>query len=477
MQTRTGQMPPVKSAPPVVVQKKADGSNAEPLPFAGISRDAAEWAFLPHTSSSASDVARQAPVQARGERAGTEADAASPSRSEQVHEAAAAGVIGSGSALPYAERIQAAFGPAHDVSHVQAHVGGDAAAASEAIGAKAYATGDHIGFRDAPDLHTAAHEAAHVVQQQQGVALQGGVGQVGDVYERHADAVADRVVAGQSAAELLAAGPAGGGQVTGAAQSAHDPEAPVQGGWLGAGVGLLGGATAGASIGAVAGPVGAAVGGVVGAVAGAIGGHLVEEAGSSSTVLSDDTVDAVEQAINEGRKQDAIDAIVADLSAQGLIDTSLLQGAGITYDASVGGEGVANPPGYDASGAAQPTDVRIGDAAFTGGVTLLHTSIMHEYWHVEQFQEAGSSSSVVPGQGGGSLIDQQEVEAYCWEIEHAEDTGLASEPAMMEDAWNRLHNNYWVNLSAGDKAPLLDQVTRCHQIAERVTDKTLVFTP
>lgn len=61
------------------------------------------------------------------------------------------------------------------------------------------------------DLHTVAHEAAHVVQQRGGVQLKGGVGAAGDAYERHADAVADRVVAGESAEDLLAQGAAGGG--------------------------------------------------------------------------------------------------------------------------------------------------------------------------------------------------------------------------------------------------------------------------
>mgnify|MGYP002064701929 CR=1 FL=1 len=32
------------------------------------------------------------------------------------------------------------------------------------MGAKAYATGNHVAFQQQPDLHTAAHEAAHVVQ-------------------------------------------------------------------------------------------------------------------------------------------------------------------------------------------------------------------------------------------------------------------------------------------------------------------------
>jgi hypothetical protein len=71
------------------------------------------------------------------------------------------------------------------------------------MGAEAYATGHHVVFAKEPDLHTAAHEAAHVVQQAKGVHLYGGVGQAGDAYEQNADAVADRVVRGESAEDLL----------------------------------------------------------------------------------------------------------------------------------------------------------------------------------------------------------------------------------------------------------------------------------
>jgi hypothetical protein len=55
------------------------------------------------------------------------------------------------------------------------------------------------------------------VQQRSGVQLKGGVGQVGDAYEQHADAVADKVVAGESAEPLLSA-MAGSGGTTGAVQ-------------------------------------------------------------------------------------------------------------------------------------------------------------------------------------------------------------------------------------------------------------------
>jgi hypothetical protein len=120
--------------------------------------------------------------------------------------AAARGLAAPTTQMPHAAAIQASFGPAHDVSAIQAHVGGPAAEAAEAMGATAFASRNHVAFAAQPDLHTAAHEAAHVVQQAQGVNLYGGVGQAGDAHEQHADAVADRVVAGKSAADLLGPG-------------------------------------------------------------------------------------------------------------------------------------------------------------------------------------------------------------------------------------------------------------------------------
>ncbi len=121
------------------------------------------------------------------------------------------GVVGAGGRLPHAEAIQASFGR-HDVGDIQAHVGGAAREASEALGARAYATGGSTAFAQAPDLHLAAHEAAHVVQQRAGVQFDR-VGVAGDAHERHADAVADAVVAGRSAEALLDAPPAGGAPV------------------------------------------------------------------------------------------------------------------------------------------------------------------------------------------------------------------------------------------------------------------------
>jgi Domain of unknown function (DUF4157) len=151
------------------------------------------------------------PVQARsqtaeGERVGERLPPARGHGGEgQTHEVAESGIAGAGGPLPHLETIQRSFGE-HDLGGVQAHTGAAAERAAGALGASAYASGNHVAFRDAPDLHTAAHEAAHVVQQRAGVQLYGGVGRSGDEYERNADAVADRVVSGKSAADLLPGG-------------------------------------------------------------------------------------------------------------------------------------------------------------------------------------------------------------------------------------------------------------------------------
>ena len=137
-----------------------------------------------------------------------------------VQAAAAAGATGS-APLPYLVDLQRAFG-AHDLSGVKATIGGSAVEACDRIGAESYAQGDRVVFKTAPSLWLAAHEAAHVVQQRNGAAIAGGVGQAGDAHEQLADRVADRVVSGGSAEALL--GAPGGGQAPSTAVQRYQRE-------------------------------------------------------------------------------------------------------------------------------------------------------------------------------------------------------------------------------------------------------------
>ncbi len=119
-----------------------------------------------------------------------------------VHELARRGQSGIARPLPYQEAIQLSFGH-HVLTGASAFVGGPARGANEQMGSSAFTSGDNVAFKQWPDLHTAAHEAAHIVQQRTGVQLSGGVGKSGDRHEQHADAVADAVVRGESAEHLL----------------------------------------------------------------------------------------------------------------------------------------------------------------------------------------------------------------------------------------------------------------------------------
>lgn len=148
-----------------------------------------------------------------GAKAGADGGAsASPGESAAVQGVAARGAATPSTQLPHADTIQRAFGR-HDISGIQAHMGDEAAASADEMGAAAYATNNHVVLGPQADLFTVAHEAAHVVQQTGGVQLAGGVGVEGDAHEQHADAVAHAVVAGQSAEPLLDkyAGRGGGG--------------------------------------------------------------------------------------------------------------------------------------------------------------------------------------------------------------------------------------------------------------------------
>jgi hypothetical protein len=140
--------------------------------------------------------------------------------------AAQAGTAGAGERLPFLDTIQPLFGR-HDLMDIRAHTGAAAGQASRALGAEAFATGDAVAFGGTPTLHSTAHEAAHVVQQRGGVQLKGRMGEVGDRYEQHADAVADRVVRGESAEALLDQMAGGGGSAsasTPAVQRRVNPE-------------------------------------------------------------------------------------------------------------------------------------------------------------------------------------------------------------------------------------------------------------
>ena len=127
------------------------------------------------------------------------------SRPPDAHSIAAQGMQGPGRSLTHLDAIQQAFGH-HKVSAMREYTGQEARASLDTLGAAGYSSKGRMAFSDTPDLYSQAHEAAHGVQQAalgDGLRLKGGIGEEGDRYERHADAVAQAVVKGESAEPLL----------------------------------------------------------------------------------------------------------------------------------------------------------------------------------------------------------------------------------------------------------------------------------
>lgn len=120
------------------------------------------------------------------------------------HAAAARGVEKADEPLPHRDLIQRSFGR-HDVGSIRTQIGGPAADAANGLKARAFASHQRIAFATTPDVYTAAHEAAHVIQQRQGRAP-AGVGAKAGRSEEAADRIADLVVAGASAEALLDGG-------------------------------------------------------------------------------------------------------------------------------------------------------------------------------------------------------------------------------------------------------------------------------
>ncbi len=144
---------------------------------------------------------------------------------QQVHDIARDGLRGSPRPFPFKDLIQQSFGEHHNISGLEAYTGAAARAANANLDSRAYHKGGQVAFSGQPTLREAAHEAAHFVQTVRGDELEGGIGESNDRYERHADAVANRVVRGQSAAPLLEQIP---GDSTGTVPGANSISAPVQ---------------------------------------------------------------------------------------------------------------------------------------------------------------------------------------------------------------------------------------------------------
>jgi hypothetical protein len=92
----------------------------------------------------------------------------------------------------------------------------------------------------------------------------------------------------------------------------------------------------------------------------------------------------------------------------------------------------------------KPTSIKVSifNPAFKD-VPWLVSTVMHEYQHVRQFQQGREPAEVAGSPKGAAIAGEaREVEAYLWELEHAEETGLEHSLEELEDDEQRLKEHY-----------------------------------
>lgn len=186
------------------------------------------------------------------------------------------------------------------------------------------------------------------------------------------------------------------------------------------------------------------------------------------------------EAMGAGRRQEAVNVIVEALVDDGTIDRALLRGGRMRYDPALAQEGAARIPRFrlvEGRRVANPTRVRIGRTAFGRGLPWLFTSIIHEYRHVEQFQQTYSAERPLSGHNDW-LEHRQEVDAYLHEIENARTTGLFANARQMRETWGRLAG-HWMNVDRAGRQVLNDRYVAAHEVVREAVgpDVRLVFRP
>jgi hypothetical protein len=161
-----------------------------------------------------------------------------------------------------------------------------------------------------------------------------------------------------------------------------------------------------------------------------------EKASRTVPGLPAEAVKDVETRIGEDR-QGALDRMAAALAARSSIDLSFLEGRTITYVEDKTGMA----PGHFGHTSIAPGDTRprlcsivIGPDAFQS-VSDLYATVMHEWKHVLQFRKPDPSTEAM-----------DELDAFLWEIENLEKTGLDRNPEYIERMAGII-DTWWNSLS------------------------------
>jgi hypothetical protein len=195
-----------------------------------------------------------------------------------------------------------------------------------------------------------------------------------------------------------------------------------------------------------------------------VGGQLMYGMSRARTAYVQESIDKADFAA-------AVGAMVTFLEEDNELDPGLLKNRTMRFEAGLGDDGAVSPPGFDYSTfppKADPGDVRIGPGAFAGGVSYLHSVMMHEYQHVLGYQ---SQAGQQQGASGGA-----EVQAYAWEILNAKMTKLNTQPRRVAEQWEHLVTEYG-KLTKPDAVAFASLARQAQRAAQTIVGGTATLSP
>jgi hypothetical protein len=160
------------------------------------------------------------------------------------------------------------------------------------------------------------------------------------------------------------------------------------------------------------------------------------------------TYNDVQQFIRSKRYADALNTLLVDLKKNGHIDGSKCnyrfvnrtdQGEGLTTTR------FKKDPATGKMDPAGPSEVEIYTPAY-GNIQELVSTVMHEYQHVLQHQVLQQDPDKFKSKKQGGRAEEEsavaETEAYLWELENSDQTGLATRAHDSQDIAGRLTDHY-----------------------------------
>jgi hypothetical protein len=169
--------------------------------------------------------------------------------------------------------------------------------------------------------------------------------------------------------------------------------------------------------------------------------------------------------------QGALDLLVRFKAEDGVIDRSFLVGQTMVFDPDHKADDATTDMGSwnHLTNKADPTGVTVGPSAFAS-LPYLYAVVMHEYQHVLERQSLAKQQNE-RNLRAQNLKSGGEVEAYAYELLHADESGLKALPATIATVWQDLNEEFW-KLDATEQAKVRSIARRARATAAELVKGT-----